>query len=127
MKDQNQRIFFREMVLDLHYRLRMADELFCEAAESFVASVAFDEWENRRKVIGNIREYARALQIIDADFSRIVTGRQVVFPAELGEWIYDFADGESKVQSHLERLRAIADGLEMAVDRELLRMELSDE
>jgi len=61
------------------------------------------------------------------DLCRIVEGKRAVFPAELAEWIYDLPDGEIKAQIHLERLHAIAEGLEMAVNRELLHMEFGHE
>ena len=36
-------------------------------------------------------------------------------------------DGENKVQLQLERLHAIAEGLEMSVNREILHMEFGHE
>jgi len=126
MRDSNQQVLFREMILDLHYRFRLADELFCKAAESFVAAAA-EDWEKRSTVIQNLREYSQALQIINQDFCRIVKGQHAVFPAELAEWVYDLPDGEIKVQLYLERLRAIAEGEAMAVNRELLHMEFNHE
>ena len=52
-------------------------------------------------------------------------GKHAVFPAELEEWIFDLPDGEIKAQLHLERLHAIAEGLELVLNRELLKMEVS--
>jgi len=127
MSDRSQQVLFREMILDLHYRLRLADELFCSAAESFVSAAALEEWKSRSEVILKIREYSQVLQIINVDLCRIVEGKRAVFPAELAEWIYDLPDGEIKAQIHLERLHAIAEGLEMAVNRELLHMEFGHE
>ena len=127
MNDRNLQILFREMIFDLCYRLRLADDLFCSTAESFVAAAALEDWASRSAVIHNIRNYSQALQIINADLCRLVDGKCAVFPAELSDWVFDLPDGESKVQSQLERLHSIAGGLETTVNRELLRMELLHE
>ncbi len=123
MNDKNQRILFLEMILDLHYRLRFADAIFCNAAEDFVSASALEDWEGRSRTLRDIREYSQTLQIINVDFGRIVDRKKAVFPEELGEWIYDSLDGDLKVQKHLERLHFIAEGLEMAVNSELLHLE----
>lgn len=123
MRDTSQQILFREMILDLHYRLRLADDLFCSAAESLVSAAALEDWKSRSEVILDIRKYSQALQIINSDLCRIIEGKRAVFPAELSEWIFDFPDGENKAQLQLERLHAAAQGMEMAVNRELLHLE----
>lgn len=112
-------------MFDLHYRLRLADELFCAAAESLVAAAALEEWNSRSEAIRKIREYSQALRIIHEDHCRIVEGKRAVFPAELAEWIFDLPDGEIAAELHLKRLHAIAEGLELFLDRELLKMELA--
>ena len=122
MLDRNQRVLLREMILDLHYRLRLADDLFCEAAESLVSASALENWGSRSEAVRKIREYSQALQIIHQDFLRIIEEKHAVFPPDLAEWIFDLPDGEIKAQLHLERLHAIAEGLELALNRELLRM-----
>lgn len=123
MSKKRQPILFREMILDLHYRLRLVDDLFCSAAESLVSAAALEDWKGRSEVILKIRAYSQALQIINADLCRIIEGKRAVFPADLSEWIFDFPDGEFKVQNQLERLHVIAQGIEMAINRELLHME----
>ena len=127
MGDRSKQILFREMILDLHYRLRLADDLFCKTAESFVSAAALEEWKSRSEVILKVNEYSQALQIINADLCRIVEGKQAIFPVELSDWIFDLPDGETKVQRQLERLHAIAEGLEMTVNRELIHMEFGNE
>lgn len=122
MHDRNQKVLLREMILDLHYRLRLADDLFCEAAESLVSASALENWDSRSEAVRKIREYSQALQIIHQDFLRIIEEKHAVFPPDLAEWIFDLPDGEIKVQLHLERLHAIAEGLELALNRKLLRM-----
>jgi len=127
MGDKSQRVLFREMILDLLYRLRLADAMFCKTAEDFVSAAALEDWEGRSRTLRSIREYSQTLQIINVDFCRIVDGKNAVFPEELGEWVYDSLDGELKVQKHLAWLHVIAEGLEMAVNRELLNMEFGHE
>ena len=113
------------MILDLHYRLRLADDLFCDAAESLVSAAALENWSSRGEAVRKIREYSQALRIIHQDFCRILEDKRAVFPAELEEWVFDLTDGETKAQLHLERLHAIAGGLELVLNRELLKMEVS--
>ena len=125
MSERSQQILLREMILDLHYRLRLADDLFCSAAESLVSAVALENWNSRSEAIRKIREYSQSLQIIHQDHCRIMEGKHAVFPAELAAWIFDLPDGEGKAQLHLERLHAIAQGLELVLNRELLKMEAS--
>lgn len=127
MSDRSKQILFREMILDLHYRLRLADDLFCYAAESLVSAAALEEWKSRSEVILKIKEYSQALQIINADLCRLIEGKKAIFPAELSDWIFDLPDGENKVQLQLERLHAIAERLEMTVNREILHMEFGHE
>lgn len=127
MSDRSKQILFREMILDLHYRLRLADDLFCITAESLVSAAALEVWKSRCEVILKIKEYSQALQIINADLCRLIEGKKAIFPAELSDWIFDLPDGENKVQLQLERLHAIAEGLEMTVYREILHMEFCHE
>lgn len=127
MRDRNQRILFREMIFDLYYRLRLADDLFCQAAENLVAAASLEEWSSRAAAIRSIGEYSSALRIIDQDLSLIVEGKRAVFPADLPEWVFDLPEGELNVQRHLEWLHGIACGMELAVNRELLQMETHHE
>jgi len=121
MSERSQQVLFREMILDLHYRLRLADDLFCNAAESLVSAVALENWNSRSEAIRNIREYSQALRIISLDLSRIIEGKHAVFPADLAEWVFDLPDGEIKAKLHLERLHSIAAGLELVLNQKLLK------
>ena len=125
MSGSCRQVLLKEMVLDLHYRLRLADEVFCKAAESLVSAVALENWNSRSEAIRKIREYSQALRIIHQDHCLVMEGKRAVFPAELPEWVFELPDGESSAQLHLKRLRAIAEGLELVLDRELLRMEFN--
>ena len=125
MSEKTQQVLLREMILDLHYRLRLADDLFCDAAESLVSAAALENWNSRSEAVRKIREYSQALQIIHQDRCLILEGKHAVFPAELAEWIFDLPGGEITAQLHLERLHAIAEGLNLVLNRELLQMEVS--
>lgn len=127
MSERSQQVLLREMILDLHYRLRLADDLFCNAAESLVSAAALENWNSRGEAVRKIREYSQALRIIDQDLCQIEEGKHAVFPAELEEWIFDLPDGEIEAQLHLKRLHAIAAGLELILNRELLKMEVCHE
>lgn len=127
MSERSRQVLRREMILDLHYRLRLADDLFCDAAESLVSAAALETWSSRSEALRKIGEYSQALRVIHQDHCRITEGRRAVFPAELAEWVFELPEGEVSARLHLERLRAIAAGLELALNRELLRMEFSHE
>jgi len=127
MSDRSQQVLLREMILDLHYRLRLADDLFCEAAESLVSAAALENWSSRSEAIRKIRTYSQSLQIIHQDFLRIIEEKHAVFPPDLAEWVFDLPNGEITAQLHLERLHAIAEGLELILNRELLKMEVRHE
>ena len=127
MNERSQEILLREMILDLHYRLRLADDLFCETAESLVSAAALETWESRSEAIRMLREYSQALRIIHQDCMQILKGKHAVFPADLEEWICDRPDGELAMRLQLERLHSIAESLELMLDRELLKMEVRNE
>ena len=127
MSEKSRQILRREMILDLHYRLRLADDLFCDAAESLVSAAALEDWNSRSEALRKIGAYSRALRIIHQDHCRITEGKRAVFPAELAEWVFELPEGEVTARLHLERLRAVAEGLELVLDRELLKTELRHE
>jgi len=127
MRDRNQLVLFREMILDLHYRLRLADDLFCEAAESLASALSLENWGSRGEAVRKIRTYSQALQIIHQDFCRIIEEKHAVFPPDLADWVFDHPAGEVTAQLHLKRLHAIAEGLELVLDRELLKTEVRHE
>lgn len=125
MCDRNRQVLFREMILDLHYRLCLADDLFCEAAESLVSAAALENWGSRGEAIRKIRNYSQSLQVIHQDFLRIIEERHAVFPPDLEEWIFDLPDGEITAQLRLERLHGIAEGLKLVLNQKLLKMEFA--
>jgi len=127
MSERSRQVLRREMILDLHYRLRLADDLFCDAAESLVSAAALENWSSRSEALRKIGEYSQALQVIHQDHCRITEGRRAVFPAELAEWVFELPEGEVSARLHLERLRTVAEGLRLALERELIRMEFSRE
>jgi len=124
MRDRNQQILFWEMILDLHYRLRLADDLFCEAVECLMSAAALENWRSREEAIRKIRTYSQSLRIIHQDFLRVIGEKHAVFPPDLAEWVFDLSNGEITAQLHLERLHAIAGGLELILNRELLKMKV---
>ena len=51
MSERSRQILLREMILDLHYRLRLADDLFCDAAESLVSAATLEDWNSRSEAL----------------------------------------------------------------------------
>ena len=127
MSDENRRIVRREMMLDLNYRLRLADCMFFAAAETLISAAALEDWSGRSEALRRIGEYGQSLRMIARDLSLVSAGKQAVFPPELAPWIFEGSDGDSAAQLQLKRLRVVAEGMELAVDRELLQMELRHE
>lgn len=124
MADKIRSVLVREMLYDLAYRLRLADDLFVQAAESLASASVLEEWESRSEACRRIRAYARALRIIDCDLSHTVEGRVVVFPAEIEAWNFGEPGGCELARQLLTRLHTVARGMEFAVERELLRLEV---
>ena len=118
-----QNTIYREMILDLCYRLRLADDLFVRVSAAVVSAASQEELEYREQAIRLLAAYAKALRVIYADFQRVQAGHRAVFPAVVEMWQWDAPDGLGQVVGTLERLHAIADGMQGRLDAELLKME----
>ncbi len=116
---------FREMVLDLCYRLRLADDLFVRASAAVVSATAAEDFEYKEQAVRRLGFYAKALRIVYADFQRVLEGRRVVFPAEVDLWQWDEPNGLAQVVGTLERLHSIADGMLLKLDAELVKKEVA--
>ena len=115
---------YREMVLDLLYRLRLADDLFCQASDSVMSAMGLGDVSGKAGATNLLRAYAKALQVIYADFLHVIEGQHVVFPAEVSLWQWNEPNGEETIARNIERLHAIADGLEMRLNAEIVKQEV---
>lgn len=113
-----------EMVLDLLYRLRLADDLFCQASDSVMSAMGLGDVSGKAGATNLLRAYAKALQVIYADFLHVIEGQHVVFPAEVSLWQWNEPNGEETIARNIERLHAIADGLEMRLNAEIVKQEV---
>lgn len=108
----NQHILYREMLLDLCYRLRLADDIFCRVAEALTAAMAVDDFSLKAAAIAALRDYAASLRIVYADYRRVCVVQCVVFPPEPCGWQWDEPDADAALPLLLERLQGVAQGME---------------
>ena len=119
MPEIKQDSIFREMVGDLCYRLRLADDLFDHTTEALLAALNQEEFEAKAKATSQLNGYLQALQLIYTDFRHIIARRSVLFPATIGLWQWNEEDAEELVTLTLERLHSIADGMLRTLHSEL--------
>ena len=115
---------YREMVIDLLYRLRLADDLFCQASDAVMSAFGLEDSAGKAEATLLLRSYAKALQVIYADFLHLVEGQHIVFPAEVSLWQWNEPDGEEAIARIIERLHIIAEGMEMRLDAEIVKQEV---
>lgn len=125
MNNVIQHTIYHEMVLDLCYRLRLADDVFCEAADAIVSAMKNHDFAEKERAIGLVHDYSRALQVIYVDFARVIHGCHVVFPAEVAAWQWNEPEGDSVMERTVERLHAIAESMEMKAHAEVLKAEVT--
>lgn len=121
--ENNQNILYREMLLDLCYRLRLTDDLFCRVADALTAAMAADDFSLKTAAIAAMRDYATSLRIVYADYQQVLAGPQAVFPPEPGVWQWDEPDAETTLSLYLERLHRIVLCLEKHLHAEISRLE----
>ena len=125
MNITTQHAIYHEMVLDLCYRLRLADDLFCEAADAVVSAMKARGFAEKERAAACVHDYSQALQVIYIDFERVMEGCHIVFPPEVAAWRWNEPDGDSMMERTVERLHAIAESMEMKVNVEILKAEVA--
>ncbi len=115
---------YREMVMDLLYRLRLADDLFCQMSDAVISALSLCEICGKKDAVEALRSYAKALRVIYADFLHVIEGQHVVFPEDVPLWQWNEPDGEDVIARTIERLHAIAEGMEMKLNAEMLKWEV---
>lgn len=119
----NQHILYREMLLDLCYRLRLTDDRFCRVAEALTAAMAMDDFPLKTTAIAAMRDYATSLRIVYADYQQVLAGPQAVFPPEPGVWQWNEPNAETTLSLDLERLHGIGQCLQKHLHAEINRLE----
>lgn len=115
---------YREMVMDLLYRLRLADDLFCQTSDAVISALSLGEISGKKDAVEALCSYAKVLRVIYVDFFHVIEGQHVVFPAEVSLWQWNEPDGEDIIARTIERLHAIAEGMEMKLNAEMLKWEV---
>ena len=121
---ESKNTIYREMAIDLLYRLRLADDLFCQASDAVMSAIGLEDAAGKTEATSLLRSYAKSLQVIYADFLHLVEGQHVVFPAEVSLWQWNEPDGEGVIARIIERLHTIAEGMEMRLDAEMAKQEV---
>ena len=111
------------MVLDPIYRLRLAAELFCRVTDMVMSAMSMDDADGRQQAVEQLHAYAQSIQVIHADFLHVLDGHHVAFPASIQLWQWYEPAGDEIVAWTLERLHAIAEGMELKLNTEMLKME----
>ena len=119
-----QNTIYHEMLLDLCYRLRLADDLFCRASNAVMSSMKGAVYGEKVQAIALINAYSKTLRVIYTDFQLVISGCHAVFPCALDEWQWNEPDAAEQIRRILERLHGIADGMEMKLDVSLLKAEV---
>ena len=119
MPEIKQDAIIREMLGDLCYRLRLADDLFDHTTEALLAAMNQEEFDAKTQATIQLNGYSQALQLIYTDFKHLITRRSVLFPAMLALWQWNEEDAEEMVTQTLERLHFIADGMLRTLHGEL--------
>jgi len=117
-------VIFREMALDLCYRLQLYNELFCQSTAVVMSAVAIEDYAARAEAVQAVRDCSQALQLIYADLNQILDGRRIVFPPDIADWIWDQPNPDTIISQYLERLQSIAQSMEMSLNTEVSKMEV---
>ncbi|MCQ2378040.1 MAG: hypothetical protein MJ016_02370 [Victivallaceae bacterium] len=111
------------MLLDLYYRLTLAEEDFQQIGDAWYAASSVGSCPDRVQAISGINAYARSLRIIENDLRLLTDGEAAVFPAELGDWMLESPDVDDLVATQLARLLRIVQALKAEVRNQLTQKE----
>ena len=117
---QGQNTIYREMVMDLLYRLRLADQIFSQTTDAVMSAMSLGVVAEKQKAVEQLCKYSKALKVVYADFLHVSKGQHVVFPADVALWQWNEPDGEAIITKTIERLHAIAEGMEASLNNELV-------
>lgn len=116
---------YREMVMDLIYRLRLAEDMFCQATDGVMSAIGMDDIAGKMQAVEQLRSYSLSLQVIHADFLRVIEGQHAVFPPEVSLWQWNEPNGDECIVRTLERLHLIEEGMEQKLNDEMVKMEVA--
>ena len=119
MAEIKQDSIYREMVDDLCFRLRLADDLFDHTTDALLTAINLEDFAAKTQTTNQLNDYSLALQLIYTDFKHLIARRSVHFPAAVSQWQWNEDDAEELITLTLERLRCIADGMLRALHCEL--------
>ena len=104
-------VMLTEMSFDLCYRLRLAEDLFCKAADAIVAANAFDDFTWKKQASKIMHDYAQAMLVIYDDLGRIHDHRPIAFPPTPAEWVWEMPQPTAILAAFLERMQAAAQAM----------------
>lgn len=112
-------IMLKEMSFDLSYRLRLAEDLFCEAATAVMAANTFDDFTWKQQASQKVHDYAQTLFVIHDDLIRIHDTQPIIFPREPAEWVWEQPQPTAILTAFLERMQAVAEAMDAILCKRL--------
>ncbi len=112
MLNDPQNIIFREMALDLCYRLQLFGESFCQTSSLVLSAVATEDFDTKIDATASLRTCAQCLRLISTDFNLLFDSQHIVFPPEFHTWLWFLADADDMTHDYLQRLQNIAQAME---------------
>ena len=125
MTEKTWKPLYHEMLIDLAFRLHLADDAFCNAARHLARASENTGWRVRRAGSRAVAEYSARLRMVSADAVKLIQFTPPRFPAIPAVWCWYEPDGLSESITALERLHVTALAIEQRVNRELLTIEAS--
>ena len=111
---------YRELLLDLCYRLRLADDLFTQNSSTLITALSLEDWTAKWQSVHELCDYAQALQLIYVDFRHLIEDScHLTFPAQAAFWQWNELDGAEQLAQTLDRLHAISEGMRIKLEGEL--------
>lgn len=112
MLNDPQNIIFREMALDLCYRLQLFNESFCQTSSLVLSAVATEDFDTKIDATASLSACAECLRLIFTDFNLLFDSQHIVFPPEFHAWIWFMTDADDMAHDYLQRLQNIAQAME---------------
>ena len=112
MLNDPQNIIFREMALDLCYRLQLFEEGFCQTSTLVLSAVATEDFDTKIDATASLRACAECLRLIFADCNLLFDSQHIVFPPEFHAWLWFMTDADDLAHDYLQRLQNIARAME---------------
>ncbi len=120
-----QNIIFREMALDICYRLELFDELFYQTSSLVLSAAAIDDFDIKVDATASLLACAQSLRVIHSDCNLLFAVQNIVFPPEFHAWLWFMPDADEITHDYLQSLRNIARKMEVVAFNALNKKEIT--